>query len=97
MICLLYKFIYLNNSGSIRFHNDFYFQLTKEEYYNILRFQSETLELEQGKYSKYLPYVFTEQGVAMLATILRTSVASKMSVAIMRAFVVMRKQDLFKY
>ena len=74
-----------------RFPNDFYFQLTKEEYYNILRFQSETLELEQGKYSKYLPYVFTEQGVAMLATILRTSVASKMSVAIMRAFVVMRK------
>ena len=66
-----------------RFPNDFYFQLTKEEYYNILRFQSETLELEQGKYSKYLPYVFTEQGVAMLATILRTSVASKMSVAIM--------------
>ena len=74
-----------------RFPNDFYFQLTKEEYYNILRFQSETLELEQGKYSKYLPYVFTEQGVAMLATILRTSVASKMSVAIMQAFVVMRK------
>lgn len=42
------------------------FQLTKQEYYKILRFQSETLEFEQGKYSKYLPYVFTEQGVAML-------------------------------
>ena len=74
-----------------RFPEDFCFQLTKEEYYNILRFQSETLELEQGKYSKYLPYVFTEQGVAMLATILRTSVASKMSVSIMRAFVTLRK------
>ena len=38
-----------------------------------------------------MPYVFTEQGVAMLATVLRTDVASEMSVAIMRAFVAMRK------
>ena len=38
-----------------------------------------------------MPYVFTEQGVAMLATVLRTDVASEMSVAIMRAFVTMRK------
>ena len=90
-----------------RFPNDFYFQLTKEEYYNILRFQSEALEKEEYNNLKFqvetsrlqnnhggvrkMPYVFTEQGVAMLATILRTSVASKMSVAIMRAFVVMRK------
>ena len=49
-----------------RFPDRFMFQLTKDEYYGILRFQSETLELEQGKYSKYLPYAFTEQGVAML-------------------------------
>ena len=66
------------------------FQLTKEKYYNILRFQSETLELEQGQYSKYLPYAFTEQGVAMLATILRTSVAENVSIQIMDAFVSMR-------
>ena len=65
--------------------------MTREEYYNILRFQSETLELEQGQYSKYLPYVFTEQGVAMLATILRTSVAESVSIQIMDAFVYMRK------
>ena len=74
-----------------RFPDDFYFQLNTEEYRKILRSQSGTLELEQGKYSKYLPYAFTEQGVAMLATVLRTSIASKMSVSIMRAFVAMRK------
>lgn len=38
-----------------------------------------------------MPYVFTEQGVAMLASVLRTSVASSMSIDIMRAFVVMKK------
>ena len=74
-----------------RFPERFMFQLTKNEYRNILRFQSETLELEQGKYSKYLPYVFTEQGVAMLATVLRTPVAEEISIKIMDAFVSMRK------
>ena len=74
-----------------RFPKRFMFQLTKDEYYEILRFQFETLELEQGKYSKYLPYVFTEQGVAMLATVLRTPVAEEVSIRIMDAFVAMRK------
>ena len=74
-----------------RFPERFMFQLTKDEYYNILRFQSETLELEQEKYSKYLPFAFTEQGVAMLATVLRTSVAEEISIKIMDAFVAMRK------
>ena len=78
-----------------RFPDDFYFQLNNEEYREILRSQSGTLELEQGKYSKYLPYAFTEQGVAMLSTVLRTSIASKMSVSIMRAFVAMRKYISF--
>lgn len=74
-----------------RFPNDFYFQLTKEEY-NNLKFQVETSRLQDNHGGvRKMPYVFTEQGVAMLATILRTSVASKMSVAIMRAFVVIRK------
>ena len=54
-----------------RFPERFMFQLTQTEYYEILRSQSGTLELEQGQYSKYLPYVFTEQGVAMLATVLK--------------------------
>lgn len=74
-----------------RFPERFMFQLTNEEYIAILRSRTGTLELEQGRYSKYLPYVFTEQGVAMLATVLRTSVAEKVSIQIMDAFVVMRK------
>lgn len=74
-----------------RFPERFMFRLTKDEYNKILRFQSETLELEQGKYSKYLPYAFTEQGVAMLATVLRTQVAEEVSIKIMDAFVAMRK------
>ena len=73
-----------------RFPDDFYFQLTEEEY-NSLRSQLGTLKNGRGQHKKYLPYVFTEQGVAMLATVLRTSIASQMSVSIMRAFVTMRK------
>ena len=62
------------------------FQLTKDEYDN-LRFQLETT----NNMSRTLPYVFTEQGVAMLATILRTKVAEEVSIRIMDAFVAMRK------
>ncbi len=73
-----------------KFPDRYYFQLNEDEL-RILRFQNETLELKQGQYSKYLPYAFTEQGVAMLATVLRTKVASKVSLAIMDAFVIMHK------
>lgn len=74
------------NRNIERFPEDFYFQLTKEEYNNL------------GGVRK-LPHVFTEQGVAMLATVLRTKVASQMSISIIRAFVIMRKyisSDLIK-
>jgi len=74
-----------------KFPNDFYFQLNKEEYQNILRFHFGTLELEQGKYRKYLPYVFTQEGVSMLATVLKTEIAAEVSVKIMRTFVAIRK------
>ena len=74
-----------------RFPDRYCFQLTKDEYYKILRSQSVTLELEQGKYSKYLPYVFTEEGVAMLSSVLRTNVAEEVSIRIMDAFVAMKK------
>ena len=77
-----------------RFPNDFYFQLTKDEISIIIsRFQTETLnnELKRGSNIKYLPYVFTEQGVAMLSSVLRTEIASRVSVEIMRAFVELRK------
>ena len=76
------------------------FQLTDEESQNIW-FQVETkngiTETRGGKYNK--PYAFTEQGVAMLATILRTKVTEEISIRIMDAFVVMRRyigKDLIK-
>ncbi len=71
-----------------KFPSDFYFQLTNSEYEN-LRFHFETSIIKGGR--RYNPYVFTEQGVAMLATVLKTEVASKVSVAIMKAFVIMHK------
>ena len=74
----------------LRFPDDFYFQLTKEEFFN-LRSQFGTSSWNQYGGVRKLPYVFTEQGVAMLATVLRTDVATKVSIAIMRAFVAMRK------
>ena len=78
------------NRNKERFPNDFYFQLTKEEY-NNLKFQFETSSLNNNYGGvRKMPYVFTEQGVAMLATILKTKVAANMSVRIMRAFVAMR-------
>jgi len=78
-----------------RFPERFMFQLTKEESEEISsRFQTETLNDStnlRGSNIKYLPYAFTEQGVAMLATILRTKVAEEVSIKIMDAFVEMRK------
>ena len=69
-----------------RFPSDFYFQLNEEEYNQICGFN---LKLQNNKI-RSLPYVFTEQGVAMLATVIRTGVAAKVSIDIMRAFVRMR-------
>ena len=74
-----------------RFPQSFCFQLEREEYYEILRFQSGTLELEQGKYSKYAPFVYTEQGVAMLSAVLKSETAIEVSVQIMEAFVELRR------
>ena len=85
-----------------RFPKDFMFQLTKEEFED-LRFQFETLEKSdnplrlQNETSKgrggtrYMPYAFTEQGVAMLSGILNSDKAINMNIAIMRAFVEVRK------
>ncbi len=74
-----------------KFPARFCFKLNKNEYLNILRSQNATLELKRGQYSKYLPRVFTEQGVAMLATILKSEVATKVSIAIMDTFAMLRK------
>ncbi len=69
-----------------RFPDDFYFQLSDEDI-KILRFQNETA----NHMTRTKPYVFTEQGIAMLATVLKTKVASNVSIKIMRTFVEMRK------
>jgi hypothetical protein len=71
-----------------RFPEDFMFQLTGDEYRG-LRFQSGILK--RGRHSKYLPYVFTEQGVAMLSSVLSSERAIQVNVAIMRAFVKLRE------
>ncbi len=85
-----------------RFPVDFMFQLTKEEY-EALRFQIETSEKSNNPLrlqtetsngrggTRYLPYAFTEQGVAMLSGILNSDKAINMNIAIMRAFVEVRK------
>ena len=71
-----------------RFPGNFMFQLTDEEY-DTLRFQFGTSNIKGGR--RYNPYVFTEQGVAMLSSILHSETAIKTSIKIMDAFVTMRK------
>jgi len=72
-----------------RFPSSFCFQLSQEEVQN-LRFQNGTSGVSYGG-RRYLPYVFTEQGIAMASAILRSDTAVKVSVEIMEAFVEMRK------
>lgn len=77
-----------------RFPVDFMFQLSDDEY-NSLRSQIVTLEnVGRGKYRKYLPFVFTEQGVAMLSGILNSDVAINVNIVIMRTFVMIRRYAL---
>ncbi len=82
-----------------RFPEDFMFQLTWEECENLrsqivtssLRSQIVTLNSKQGQHIKYLPYAFTEQGVAMLSGVLHSPTAIETNIRIMRAFVGMRR------
>ena len=77
-----------------RFPEDFCFQLTKEEYKNLI-FQSgiSSLQESENKHGgrRKLPYAFTEQGILMLSAVLRSEIAVKVSVKIMRTFVEMRR------
>ncbi|MCI9084747.1 MAG: ORF6N domain-containing protein, partial [Bacilli bacterium] len=82
-----------------RFPENFCFRLTEEEYFS-LRSKISTLKNSRGQHRKYLPYVFTEQGIAMLSGIIKNKIAVQVSVNIMNAFVEMRKfifnnKDLF--
>jgi hypothetical protein len=74
-----------------RFPDDFMFQLNKIED-DALRSQIVTLKtVGRGQHRKYLPYVFTEQGVAMLSSVLNSERAIEVNIAIMRAFVKLRE------
>lgn len=73
-----------------RFPDDFMFELSKEEW-ESLRSQFATLKGGRGKHSKYPPFAFTEQGVAMLSGILNSPRAVETNIAIMRTFVALRK------
>jgi hypothetical protein len=76
-----------------RFPADFMMQLTREEY-NSLRSQIVTLETGRGKYAKYLPYAFTEQGVSMLSSVLKSVKAIQVNIQIIRTFVYMRQYSI---
>lgn len=78
-----------NNIG--RFPEYYCFQLTEEEY-NSLRCKNFTLnKTGRGKHRKYMPYVFTEYGITMLAGLLKSSIAVSVSIKIVDAFIEMRK------
>ena len=97
-VAMLYHYTTKNINKAVkrnidRFPEDFCFQLNEIEFHN-LRFQFGTLnkKVNNGEVTrKYLPYVFTEQGISMLSGVLKNEIAIKVSVNIMRAFVEMRK------
>ena len=68
---------------------DFMFQLTENEW-KVLRSQIVTLKSGSGKHRKYLPFAFTEHGVAMLSGILRSETAVRMNISIIRTFIHLR-------
>ena len=82
-----------------RFPDDFMFQLSAEEFADLrsqsgtssLRSQIVTLKSGRGQHRKYLPYAFTEQGVSMLSSVLRSTRAIHVNIEIMRAFVQLRQ------
>ena len=73
-----------------RFPEDFMFRLSKEEW-RTLRSRSVTLDSGRGQHSKYAPRAFSEHGVLMLSSVLRSERAVQANIAIMRAFVRMRE------
>jgi hypothetical protein len=76
-----------------RFPEMFLFRLDENDWHS-LRSQIVTLKGQRGQHRKYLPLVFTEQGVAMLAAVLKSDIAVKVSIQIMNAFVLMRKSGM---
>ena len=74
-----------------RFPKDFMFQLNNKETMEILYSKSQSVTLKQGQNIKYLPYVFTEQGVAMLSSVLKSKKAIEVNISIVRAFIKLRE------
>lgn len=78
-----------------RFPEDFMFELNHEEWQQLKKsLRSQTVILNEnlrGKHSKYPPFVFTEQGIAMLSSVLNSPQAIQVNISIMRVFVKMRK------
>ncbi len=75
-----------------RFPRDFMFEVTKDEFKSL---RSQIVTTKRGG-SRYMPFAFTEQGVSMLASVLRSEIAIQVSISIIRAFVLMR-QNLADY
>ncbi|MEK6743308.1 MAG: ORF6N domain-containing protein [Nitrospirota bacterium] len=73
-----------------RFPTDFMYQLSEEEL-ESLRSHFATLKAGRGKHRKYMPYVFTEQGIAMLSGVLNSDRAIEVNIQIMRTFVKLRE------
>lgn len=71
-----------------RFPNDFMFELTQDEYISL---RSQNGTLKKGEHSKYLPMAFTEQGVAMLSSVLNSDRAIKVNIQIIRIFTRIRQ------
>jgi len=76
-----------------RFPSDFMFEISREEYHS-LRTQNASLENGRGKYSKFNPFAFTEQGVAMLSSVLGSPQAIEINIQIVRTFVFIRQYAL---
>lgn len=74
-----------------RFPADFMFRFTLTEAKAILCLRSQNATLKRGQHIKYAPYAFTEQGVAMLSSVLRSERAVQVNIVIMRAFVKLRE------
>lgn len=73
------------------FPKDFMFRLTAKEWKAISSSQIVMMDLPKNRTGKYLPYVFTEHGVTMLASVLKSAKARKMNIAIVRAFIALKK------
>src|SRR5205823_1434793 len=74
-----------------RFPEDFMFRLTPREANAVLSSRSQIVILKRGENIKYLPYVFTEHGVVMLANVLKSAIAIRASIQVVRAFIHLRR------